>query len=266
MKLGLSLPIFQSDPQAVLAIARAVDETPGFDGVFVLEHLFRTRPDGTRRSALDCFPLVGAIAAATQRVQIGTMVARATLRPASVTANMFATAQRISNGRIIAGLGSGDAQSRPEMDALGLGFAAEAERIDALRKTIAACRTVDVPIWVGGRSRAVRELATGTDGWNYWGTDCDAFRNHAAAVREAASASDFAVSWGGTVCIAETDAAAQQKASTLRANPDAIVGAPSTVRAALERWEAAGANWVIVMAIDPVDEIPLLLRELHSRR
>ncbi|MFZ4515405.1 MAG: LLM class flavin-dependent oxidoreductase [Acidimicrobiia bacterium] len=265
MKLGISLPVLQPDPAVVLGLARDCDAHVAVDGVFVFEHLFRARVDGTRRSALDCFPLLGALAAATTRVQIGTLVARATLRPAAVLANMFATVQRISNGRLIAGLGSGDAQSQPEMDALGLGYRSESARVQALADAIDACRAGSAPIWVGGRSRAVRGLAAQTDGWNAWGGSAEQFRAHAQAMRRASGRNDFCVSWGGTVCVAPTEEAARAKAAAYRVGPDCIVGSPTQVVDALLAWGDLGADWVVVADLEPATGIALLVEEWARR-
>ena len=52
MKVGLTLPSFVDDPSIPLSVAR-VAEDAGVDGVFVYDHLFRTRADGTRRPSLE---------------------------------------------------------------------------------------------------------------------------------------------------------------------------------------------------------------------
>ena len=103
MKLGLALPSFVDDPEIPIAVARTA-EAAGLDGVFVYDHLWRDRPP-PRRPALECFGLLGAVAAETERIHVGTLVARATLRPAAVLAQAFATANRASGGRVIAGIG-----------------------------------------------------------------------------------------------------------------------------------------------------------------
>ena len=48
--------------------------------MFVYDHLWRGDPPN-RRPALECFALLGAVAAETTRIGVGTLVARATLRP-----------------------------------------------------------------------------------------------------------------------------------------------------------------------------------------
>jgi len=82
VKLGLTLPSFIEEPDRAVAVAVAA-EAAGVDGVFVYDHLFRFAADGSHRPALECVALLGAVAAATRRVLVGTLVARASLRPSA---------------------------------------------------------------------------------------------------------------------------------------------------------------------------------------
>ena len=92
IRVGLTLPSFVEDPEIPITVARAA-EAAELDGVFVYDHVFRGDPPD-RRPALECFALLGAVAAETSRIGVGTLVARATLRPAATLANSFATVQR----------------------------------------------------------------------------------------------------------------------------------------------------------------------------
>jgi len=122
MRVGLTLPSFQSEPERVLAVARAAEHA-GLDGVFLFDHLFRQRGDAAdaeRRPALELMTMTAAVAAATDRIMVGTLVARATLRPPAVLRTSFDTLARIAPGRIIAGLGAGDDESTAEDAAFGV--------------------------------------------------------------------------------------------------------------------------------------------------
>ena len=81
MKVGLTLPSFTEDPETPLRVAAAA-EAAGVDGIFVYDHLFRIGRNGEMRPALECMALLGAVAAETSRITLGTLVVRATLRPA----------------------------------------------------------------------------------------------------------------------------------------------------------------------------------------
>ena len=98
IKVGLTLPSFVEDPDIPIAVARAAEDA-GLDAVFVFDHLWRGDPP-RRRPALECFSLLGAVAAETTRIQVGTLVVRATLRPAATLANCLRTAQRVSDGSL----------------------------------------------------------------------------------------------------------------------------------------------------------------------
>src|SRR5262245_33607766 len=173
VKVGMTLPSFVDDPETPIAVARAAEEA-GLDAVFVYDHLWRGNPPN-RRPALECFALLGAIAVETTRIQVGTLVARATLRPAATLANAFFTAQRVSGGRLIAGIGSGDSESRAENEAFGLPFGTMGDRVAALHDAVRAANDGDFPVWVGGRAAQVREIVPLADGWNGWGGGIDRF-------------------------------------------------------------------------------------------
>ena len=54
-----------------------VAEASGLDGVFAYDHLFRRNAAGERRPAIEMFALMGAVAGATKRIAVGSLVARA---------------------------------------------------------------------------------------------------------------------------------------------------------------------------------------------
>ena len=224
--LGLALPCFVEDPEIPIGVARAA-EAAGLDGVFVYDHLWRGDPPN-RRPALECFALLGAVAAETERVRVGTLVARASLRPAATLANAFATAQRISGGRLIAGIGSGDSQTRNEVEAYGIEFGSMADRVNTLHDAVRAAAGKGFPVWVGGRAVQVREVVTIADGWNSWDTDADAFAEQGAQIRELQP--DAALTWGGL------------------ARPREEGAGPLADR--LWPYLEAGASWIIIGPID----------------
>ena len=155
-KLGVTLPSFVEDPEIAITVAIAA-EAAGVDAVFAYDHVFRDGPTG-RRPALECFALLGAVAAETTTIGLGTLVARATLRPAATLAHCFDTVQRVSGGRLIAGVGSGDSLSRPENEMYGLPGTTMTERVDALHAAVRASTGRGYPVWVGGHVAQVREL------------------------------------------------------------------------------------------------------------
>jgi alkanesulfonate monooxygenase SsuD/methylene tetrahydromethanopterin reductase-like flavin-dependent oxidoreductase (luciferase family) len=195
VKIGLTLPSFVEDPELPIRVARAA-EVAELDGVFVYDHLWRGDPPN-RRPALECFALLGAVAAETTRITVGTLVARASLRPAATLANAFESAQRVSRGRLVAGIGAGDTLSRAENEAFGLSFGTMADRIESLHAAVRAAHGKGFPVWIGGRAAQVREIVAIADGWNSWGAEPVAFAAEVELVRELAPAA--AITWGGLV-------------------------------------------------------------------
>ncbi|MFI5053768.1 MAG: LLM class flavin-dependent oxidoreductase [Acidimicrobiia bacterium] len=254
VKLGITLPSFRESAEPALAVARAA-EAAGLDGVFAYDHLFRRNAAGERRPALELFALMGAVAGITRRIAIGSLVARATLRPPATLAHAFDTVARIAGpDRVLATIGAGDAESREENESYGLGFGTVTERVVALSAAVDAVRDRGYPVWVGGADPLVREVAgSRADGWNRWGGDLDRFRAQSAALREVATRSPFTISWGGLVVLAGDDASARTKAERLGASPGTVVGGPDTVAAALRGFVDAGADWLMVGPVDSSD-------------
>jgi|SRR5690242_18762962 alkanesulfonate monooxygenase SsuD/methylene tetrahydromethanopterin reductase-like flavin-dependent oxidoreductase (luciferase family) len=257
MQLGLTLPQFRVDPDPMLTVARDAD-TAGLDGVFLFDHLFRVARDGSRRPALECFGMLGAVAAETRRVTVGTLVVRATLRPPATLAHGLRTVARLAPGRLVAGLGAGDSESRTENESFGLGFGTLESRVGALRLAVEAARGHGFPVWVGGEAVNVGHVAAEAEGWNRWGVTADAFAAEAASVRQMVGAlgrdpDRFELTWGGLVVLGATDRDAQAKAERLGPSPGTIVGGPERVAESLRAVGAAGASWVIVGPVDASD-------------
>ncbi len=253
MKVGITLPSFVDDPELPLTVARAA-EAAGVDGVFVYDHLFRRNGAGERRPALEGIALLGAVAAATERVAVGTLVLRASLRPSASLAAAIGTVARLAPGRVIAGIGAGDSESKEENETFGLGFGTVEDRLARLSEAVDACRDRGATVWVGGGLDEVRRLAAArADGWNWWGSSPEAFAAHAPEVRAAAARPRCECSWGGLVVLDADDVAASAKAQRLGAPSSALVGGPEMIAARLGAYGAGGADWVIVAPVDASD-------------
>jgi alkanesulfonate monooxygenase SsuD/methylene tetrahydromethanopterin reductase-like flavin-dependent oxidoreductase (luciferase family) len=253
VKLGLTLPSFIADPADAVAVAVAA-EAAGVDGVFVYDHLFRLASDGRRRPALECVSLLGAVSVATERIVVGTLVARAWLRPPASLAAALDTVGRLAPGRLVAGLGAGDSQSHAENATFGLPRGTVADRLRRLELAVAAARDRGFPVWVGGRSARVRDVsARAADGWNEWGATADEFGSRAASVRAVAERQPFACSWGGLVVLGDDDRVADAKRQRLGVAPEVIRGGPDRVAAALEPYASGGADWLILGPADSRD-------------
>lgn len=171
MKVGVTLPQFSPDASAVLDAARRV-EAVGLDGVFVFDHLW---PMGQpSRPALSAFPLLGALAAHTRSLTVGTLVARVGLLPDDVLLSSLHTVARLAPGRFVAGLGTGDKLSRAENQAYGLAYPSAPARREALGRCLDALARSGLPAWVGcGDGTSARMVALARDHGatvNLWGS------------------------------------------------------------------------------------------------
>jgi alkanesulfonate monooxygenase SsuD/methylene tetrahydromethanopterin reductase-like flavin-dependent oxidoreductase (luciferase family) len=134
MKIGLIMPIAEDDEQHVTpkyAEIRAIAlqaEAAGFDSIWVYDHLLYRFGENPTAGIWECWSLLAALAEATTRVQLGTLVMCVPFRNPAVLAKMADTVDEISQGRLILGLGAGWHQ--PEFDAVGLPFDHKVDRFE----------------------------------------------------------------------------------------------------------------------------------------
>ena len=206
MRFGLALPHYDfSRPdgapvswQALASAARRA-EALGFDSVWISDHFFLSlaryggpdEPYGTP----EALSALAGLAAATERVRLGTLVLCSGFRHPAMVAKAAVTIDLLSGGRLDLGLGAG--WSEDEYDAFGYRFGSVGDRFELLEETVevlsllfgekepvtwegrhyrldqAYCRPRPAqpsgpPLWVGGKggSRLARLVARRADGWN----------------------------------------------------------------------------------------------------
>jgi probable F420-dependent oxidoreductase len=130
-------------------MARAA-EAVGFDSIWVGDHLLYRDGRGAERGPWEAWSLLSALAAVTERVQIGPLVACLAFHPPGVLAKTAATVNEISGGRLVLGVGAG--WNETEFHAFGLPFdnrvARFEEAFDILRRLLAGERvTVSGTYW-----------------------------------------------------------------------------------------------------------------------
>ncbi|MDQ3955470.1 MAG: LLM class flavin-dependent oxidoreductase [Actinomycetota bacterium] len=280
VRVGVTLPQFTADGDAFAGAALSAEKL-GLDSVWVFDHLWPLS-GGRERPILESWTALSYLAAATDRIGLGTLVTRSTLRHPAVLGKMAATVAIIAPGRLTVALGSGDEASKDENDAFGIPYFAESDRLDQFESTVASLRAYlsggpvsrndrfvslselppspipeDRPtIWVAGRSDDALEIAgTHADGWNGWGGTPERFAQDAAGVTDYARASgDRAVelTWGGLVVLADDDDAARAKLGKRRPS-DYVVGGPESVARHLASLVDAGARHLICTFSDAGD-------------
>ena len=126
LKVGAFIPIVEREMDGgtargadVLAMARASEEA-GFDSVWIPDHLLIQDEGREPQGAWECGSLLGVLAVATTRVEIGALVVATSFRNPTLLAKMADTVDEISGGRLILGLGSG--RHQPEHRAFGYPF------------------------------------------------------------------------------------------------------------------------------------------------
>ena len=144
-KVGVQLPEverFVPWPE-YLDLARRV-EGAGFDSVWVGDHLLYDLPDGSTRGPYEAWTTLAAVAAVTDRVEIGPLVASTSFHAPAMLAKQAATVDAISAGRLILGLGAG--WNRREYDAFGFPYDRRVSRFEE------ALANIIVPLLRDGRT------------------------------------------------------------------------------------------------------------------
>ncbi|AQA05332.1 LLM class F420-dependent oxidoreductase [Mycobacterium sp. MS1601] len=140
IKLGYQIPNFsygtgveQLFPTVIAQAQEA--EAAGFDSVFVMDHFYQLPGLGApEEPMLEAYTALGAVATATQKVQLGTLVTGNTYRNPTLLAKAITTLDVISQGRAILGIGAGWYEL--EHDSLGYEFGTFTDRFNKLDEAL----------------------------------------------------------------------------------------------------------------------------------
>jgi probable F420-dependent oxidoreductase len=112
---------------SIRAIAQEA-ERDGFDSLWLADHLFYRDPGEPTRGVWECWTMLSALAEATQRMEIGTLVLCNSFRHPAILAKMATTLDEVSHGRLILGIGAG--WNEPEYQAFGSPFDHRVDRLE----------------------------------------------------------------------------------------------------------------------------------------
>jgi alkanesulfonate monooxygenase SsuD/methylene tetrahydromethanopterin reductase-like flavin-dependent oxidoreductase (luciferase family) len=107
-------------------------ESLGYDSLWVNDHLYG--PQSPAIPMLEAWTLLGALAATTERVELGTLVTPAGMRNVAHLGKTIATVDHIAGGRVIPGLGAG--WMAREFTDFDMPFLSPAQRVGQLREAV----------------------------------------------------------------------------------------------------------------------------------
>ena len=146
MLIDLLLVPFGTTYREMREAAVAAEEA-GFNGLWTFDHLRDTSP-ARPGPVPECWTVLSALAEATSRLQLGPLVLNVANRRPGVLANMAATLQDVSGGRLVLGLGAGGGPGTPyspEQEMLGLQPPDGRERADQVAEAAQVLRL----LWAG---------------------------------------------------------------------------------------------------------------------
>ena len=263
-------------------------EDAGFGWISIWDHFYAADMTG----GPVCHEAVAAhaaLACATSRVRVGSLVYCVGYRHPAVLANALCTIDHLSNGRADLGLGAG--WSQLEYDAYGIPFPSAKVRLDMLEEaaecirgllrdesttfkgehfnlTDAKCEPkpvqANLPIWIGGggEKRTLRIAAKLADAWNVpfippeeFARKREVLAGHCEAIgrdpRDIHCAVNVGLAWR------EEDLAPQFGAMADYVRPGVLMGSDEQVLDRIGQYVDAGADQVNIAVRAPVDPVGL---------
>ena len=252
-------------------------DTSRFDSIWVGDHLLYRGDGRPERGPQEAWTLMAALAAITQRVTLGPLVACVAFHPPAVIAKMAATISDISHGRFVLGLGAG--WNRPEFEAFDIPFDRRASRFEEalpiVTELLAGQRCTfsgefhnvldavvlpppqhDIPIMIGSNGdRVLRSGLKTAASWNTWfdwfGNDPEGFsrlNDHVSSLIADSGRNPAEVRRSACLLV-RVDPSSSERPDPDGGRPVALADLPTV----LSDMHSAGADEVIIVA-DPITE------------
>lgn len=280
LRIGIQLPEVEREVRwaEYAAMARAAEEV-GFDSLWVGDHLLYRGDGRPERGPWEAWTLLAALAAITERVTLGPLVACAGFHAPGILAKKAAAIDEVSGGRFVLGLGSG--WNETEFQAFGFPYDHRVSRFEEsfeiVRRLLAGERVThagrffsvaDLVLLPEPRQRT--RLMVGSNGprmlaitlahvdaWNTWyadyGNTADGFAKLNATISAAATEAGRAPEEveRSACALVVLDRSAGERPVTAEA--PAIEGDAAQIAERLRELGEAGADEVIVVA-SPINE------------
>jgi probable F420-dependent oxidoreductase len=283
LKIGIQLPEVERETRwaELLDMTRAIEDL-GYDSVWLGEHLLYRWPDRPPRGPWEAWSMLSAIAAVTDRIEFGPLVACTAFHNPAVLAKQASTIDEISGGRLILGLGAG--WNETEFRAFGIPFD---HRVDRFEEAFTIIRTLlqdgeidfdgrfyqardceilprgprphGPPLMIGSNGpRMLRIAAPHVQAWNSWFADIGNDPEGIARLRAVVDAACQDVGRDPTeiertvaVLVQFPDGTGRIQGSYAEAAPPPLTGPPEVMAERLCAYADAGIGHV-QLVIDPI--------------
>ena len=279
-RVGVQLPEVEREVRwpEYLAMAQAA-EAAGFDSVWVGDHLVYRDDGRPERGPWEAWTTLAGIAAATERVQLGPLVACTAFHAPAMLAKQAATVDEIAGGRLVLALGAG--WNETEFRAFGFPFERRASRFEesfeVIRRLVAGEHVtfggdhvqVDDAVLLPSPARRPRLMVGSTgprvlraalphvDAWNTWfdwyGNAPEGFAVRSAeidAIARAVGREPASIERSACLLVA-LDASTAERPLDPGAPP--VTGSAASIVRTIEALADAGADEVILV-VDPITE------------
>jgi probable F420-dependent oxidoreductase len=283
LKIGVQLPEVEREVRwpELLDMTQAIEDL-GYDSVWLGEHLLYRWPDRPSRGPWEAWSMLAAIAAATERIEFGPLVACTAFHNPAVLAKQASTIDEISGGRLILGLGAG--WNETEFRAFGIPFDHRVDRFEeafTIIRTLLQDGAIDFdgrfyqardaellptgprptgpPLMIGSNGpRMLRIAAPHVQAWNSWFAAIGNAPEGVAALRDVVDAAcrdvgrdPAAIERTVAVLVKLPGGTGRVQGSYAEAQPVPLEGSPQAMAEVLRAYARAGIAHV-QLVIDPI--------------